>query len=340
MDNSYVEENVDGVTGMLLRRETERQQAMVEKREKEEENMLSIEHASKFTDTFTQKKCEIEDALNAAELGEIDKNQLPFHFEKINKDIVILQRFTSDSAEYILQYDIRKSKETIQSLQQKWQELQKKLLPKEKFGFKIKKGTCITRKETLLQKIEDAVDSVAVSTLPLKAFCGYAENNCGFSGRTGEILSLSPEVVNNKDTVLTNLVGCTVKLVGSPSTLHMTSLHNCRILCGPVKTSVFIDGCADCIFLVACQQLRIHNTKRCDVYSHVTSRTVIEDSTQIGFAPYSWKYENIEHHFKIAGLDMNRNNWNLIDDFNWLASDAPSPNWRVLKADEKKDGWV
>jgi hypothetical protein len=60
----------------------------------------------------------------------------------------------------------------------------------------------------------------------------------------------------------------------------------------------------------------------------------------VGFAPYNWKYENMEHHFKIAGLDINRNNWNLVDDFNWLASDKPSPNWHILKADKKKDDWI
>jgi hypothetical protein len=99
---------------------------------------------------------------------------------------------------------------------------------------------------------------------------------------------------------------------------------------------VFVDGCVDCIFHLACQQLRIHNTKHCNFYLHVTSRAIIEDSTHVGFAPYSWKYENIELHFKTAGLDVNRNNWDLVDDFNWLASDKPSPNWHILKDSEKK----
>jgi hypothetical protein len=340
MDKSQAEKNVGGVVERLLRREKERKQVMEEKREEKEQNVPCTEQFSYFTDTFTQKRCEIEGALNAADLGEVDKNQLPFHFDKISKDIQILQRFTSESTLFLRQYDIRKSNEAIQSLQQKCQELEEKLLPKRKFGFKIKKGSRNTRKESLLQKTENTVNSVSVSTLPYKALCSYTENSCGFSDRTEEILSLSHEVIINRDTVLTNLVGCTVKLVGSPSTLHMASLHNCRIMCGPVATSVFIDDCADCTFFVACQQLRIHNTKRCNVYSHVTSRTIIEDSTQIGFAPYSWKYENMEQHFKIAGLDIGRNNWNLVDDFNWLAIDAPSPNWHILKGDEKKDDWV
>jgi hypothetical protein len=108
-------------------------------------------------------------------------------------------------------------------------------------------------------------------------------------------------------------------------------------MCGPVATSVFVDDCVDCISYLACQQLRIHNTKHCNFYLHVTSRAIIEDSTQVGFAPYSWKYDNIELHFKTAGLDVSRNNWDLVDDFNWLASDKPSPNWHILKDNEKKE---
>lgn len=340
MDKLLAEEKMEIFKAKMLKRDRERRQVIKENREKKEQNMVSTEQVSYFADTFTQKRHEIECAMNAADLGQVDKNQLPSHFDKISKDIQILERFTSDSTLYLQEHDICKSKEALQSLRQKCQELEKRLLPKKKFGFKIKKDSCNTRKESFLQKIEDTVDSISVPMLPFKALCGYTENSCGFSGRTEENLSLPHEVICKKDVLLTNLVGCTVKLIGSPGTLHMASLHNCRIMCGPVARSVFIDDCADCTFLLACQQLRIHNTKHCDIYSHISSRTIIEDSTQVGFAPYNWKYENMEHHFKIAGLDININNWNLVDDFNWLASDEPSPNWHILKADEMKDDWI
>lgn len=341
MDELTVEENREIVTGKLLRRQTERQQELERKRENKEQSSSSAEQISYFADTFTQNRREIESALNAADLGEIDKNQLPSHFDKIGKDIQSLQQFISASTRYLRAYDVRKAQEAIQSLQQKCQEVEERLVPKKKFGFKGRKGSIDARKESLLQKIEDTVDSTSLSKLPFnKHLCQYTENSCGFSGRVGETLSLSHEVICRKDVVLTNLVGCTVRLTGSPSTLHMTSLRNCRVMCGPVATSVFVDDCVDCIFHLACQQLRIHNTKHCSFYLHVTCRAIIEDSSQVGFAPYSWQYENIELHFKTAGLDVNRNNWDLVDDFNWLASDKPSPNWYILKDNEKKDDRV
>ena len=38
-----------------------------------------------------------------------------------------------------------------------------------------------------------------------------------------------------------------------------------------------------------------------------------------------------------AGLDEGVNNWDKVDDFNWLALDKPSPNWTVLPEDERTD---
>ncbi|KAJ9594417.1 hypothetical protein L9F63_014142 [Diploptera punctata] len=340
MDKLNLEDTREIVTEKLLRREEERKQELERKRERKEQNTSSTEQVSYFVDTLSEKRYEIEDALNAAEFGKVDRNQLPSHFDKITKEIQSLQRFISASTLYLRVYDIRKAQEAIQGLQQRSQELEEKLLPKKKFGFKLRKGNS-TKKESFIQKIEDTVDSTSISKLPFhKVLCEYAGNNCGFSGKTGETLSLSHDVICKKDVVLTNLSGCTIKLTGSSSTLHMTSLRNCTIMSGPVATSVFIDDCADCNFILACQQLRVHNTKHCDFYLHVTSRAIIEDTTHVGFAPYNWKYENMERHFAISGLDMNRNNWDLIDDFNWLASDKPSPNWHILTDDEKKCEWV
>ena len=36
------------------------------------------------------------------------------------------------------------------------------------------------------------------------------------------------------------------------------------------------------------------------------------------------------YHSQLSGLDRSTNNWNLVHDFNWLASQEPSPNWLVL----------
>ncbi|XP_067010044.2 tubulin-specific chaperone C [Anabrus simplex] len=333
--------DVSHISERLKRREKERQQLVVKRKEEREQSSASVEQVSYFLETFATKQREIEDILEKAASGNADRSELTHIFETANKDLQTLQHFVSTSTHFLRVYDIRKAQEAIQILQQKMQELEEKLLPKKKFGFKVRKSST-HEKGSFNQKIEDTVDSSnSPGKLPLsKVLSGLSDNICGYSSRVGETLSLSHDVIFKKDVVLSGLEGCTVELTGAPSTLHMSTLRNCRIMSGPVATSIFVDDCTNCTFILACQQLRVHNTKHCDFYLHVTSRAIIEDTTEVRFAPYNWKYENISQHFQLAGLDMNRNNWDLVDDFNWLASDKPSPNWHIMKEDEQNIEWA
>ncbi|KAI1887094.1 hypothetical protein AGOR_G00202580 [Albula goreensis] len=86
-------------------------------------------------------------------------------------------------------------------------------------------------------------------------------------------------------------------------------------------------------------KLRTHNTTDTQVYLHVTSRAIIEDCTRLGFAPFNWSYPGIDADFEVSGLDKDRNNWNQVDDFNWLAVGTPSPNWSVIAEPERKCTW-
>ena len=66
----------------------------------------------------------------------------------------------------------------------------------------------------------------------------------------------------------------TVTILGSPATLHATNMDNVTVLCGPVRTSIFVENCTNCDFVVACQQLRIHTTTQSNFYLHVTSKVI------------------------------------------------------------------
>ncbi len=74
----------------------------------------------------------------------------------------------------------------------------------------------------------------------------------------------------------------------------------CSILCGPVSSSVFLEDCVACVFVLASQQLRVHSSSSSSFYIHVTSRAVIEDSQKLTFAPYSWLYPDIDAHYEVS----------------------------------------
>jgi len=141
------------------------------------------------------------------------------------------------------------------------------------------------------------------------------------------------------DVSLEKLSNCHVFIQGAPSTLHMSSIKNCTILTGPVSTSVFVDGCSNSKLIISCQQLRTHSTTDTDVYLHTTSKAIIEDCHNIRVAPYNWEYSGIDNDFLTAGLNRDVNNWKEVGDFNWLATDKPSPNWTFLPESEIQQNW-
>ena len=71
-------------------------------------------------------------------------------------------------------------------------------------------------------------------------------------------------------------------------------------------------------------------------YLKVTSKGIIEDCKGLQFAPYNLDYSGREDDFSKSGLSPDINNWNDIDDFNWLHSGKQSPNWSLLPEENRQ----
>lgn len=228
-------------------------------------------------------------------------------------------------------YDIKKAQEALKSLQDDIQAAENSLLPKKKFSFKNKKKmqNCL-QKLPIVEKITTNSSNDPISMIKLYM--------CGLKDLADQNLVKYRHEIEKQDIGLHRLQNCTVHLYGAPSTIFISGLTNCHIFAGPVSTSVFIENCRNCTFIFACQQLRVHSCTDSFFYLHVTSRTIIEDSKDLYFAPYNWTYDGQDEDFITAGLDKESNNWNAIDDFNWLVIGTPSPNWTFLE-EEKYRTW-
>ncbi|KAJ8895827.1 hypothetical protein PR048_001165 [Dryococelus australis] len=313
----------------LKKRDEKRLKELEKRRQEKLENRVETEQISYFQEAFSKQAREIEARFQEISSGKISKSMLPNYFYDLANDLSALEQFIAASTFYVRNYDVRKSTETIQTFQGRLRELQDKFLPRKKFAFQ---GVVTKKKKAVGEKIEDAVDSVVISGPPPKSkVLDYMNSSIGYSNRIAEVLTLTQGEVCKESVELTDLQDCTVKVFGTPSTLHLVSLKNCKVFCGPVTTSIFLDNCIDCTFIMACQQLRVHSASHCDFYIHVTSRAIIEDCSSMRFAPYNWKYDDLDKHFEVAGLDPNKNNWTMVEDFNWIISSYPSPNWRVMK---------
>ena len=97
-----------------------------------------------------------------------------------------------------------------------------------------------------------------------------------------------------------------------------------------MQSSVFLDDCSDCVFVVSSQQVRVHNAIRCDFYLFVRSNPIIEDSSALRFAPYRQYHRELDGERNVPKDDDEKENrWRLVEDFNWRRS-GPSPNWSPL----------
>ncbi|KAM9609355.1 tubulin-specific chaperone C [Morphnus guianensis] len=311
----------------LQRREAERQQGVERQRQKKEAQAVKEEQSEFFVAAFAREREAVEALLAAGPL------------EEAAARLQGLQKLLTESVRFLAPYEVRQGQEAVARLQGDLAARRQQLQPKKKFAFRALKREAAAGSEP-----RPAEPARAATAAPAPGH-GPAEGEpggpplCGFSGAEGEELELGPAELLQRDVVLAGLRGCRVRLRGNANTLRVRDCRGCTVLCGPVSTSVLVDGCSDCLLVLACQQLRTHRTRDSRFYVQVTSRAVIEDCATVSFAPYTWSYPGIERDFESSGLDRNRNNWNLVDDFDWLATDKPSPNWSLIPEQERISCW-
>uniref|UniRef100_A0A915HF08 C-CAP/cofactor C-like domain-containing protein n=1 Tax=Romanomermis culicivorax TaxID=13658 RepID=A0A915HF08_ROMCU len=160
----------------------------------------------------------------------------------------------------------------------------------------------------------------------------HFDQNCEMSHIVNQSISIDSSY-DFKDLTVSNLADCTLKISATLSTLYASDLKNCTIISLPICTSIFVRNSKSCTFCVAGQQFRIHDSEKCDFYILVTSRAIVENCRDLRFAPYELKIEKST--YEKAGLNLRTNFWDKVNDFDWPSKNRPSPNWRVLTANER-----
>ncbi|XP_049282734.1 tubulin-specific chaperone C [Anopheles funestus] len=316
------------ITEILNRRHKERElhiQAAKLERQKDAESTEALQY---FEVSFEEKVKLIRNTLENVTSSD-RKAQV---FADSQNEIYDLQRYLSSSTFFLNEYRIKVCQNTINELSKLLDTLRNELLPKKKFGFKSKKIVkMINEKDAKDQDLKQSSEATGTS--------GENHIKWTFSERAEQLIELSASAVNDQTITASKLKNCLIRIEGHPGSLQFAQLDNCVVVCGPTARSIFLDDCTDCKFVVACQQLRCHRSRACDMYLYVTSRAIIEDCKAIRVACYNHQYENIEEDFKQSGLDLSCNNWNILDDFNWLSTDKPSPNWSLLDQEQTIVDW-
>lgn len=142
MDIENMKQTHDRIRNLLIDRDEERKKDLQRKKLIKSLQSSDQENVQYFRDDFDERKKQIDIALLEiinSENGTLLPNDLAIRFDSITKQINLLQKFVSDSTIFLKEYEIRRSQETLHDLIVQTNELEKKYLPKKKFGFKSKK---------------------------------------------------------------------------------------------------------------------------------------------------------------------------------------------------------
>lgn len=326
MDSTTLIKSYSGFPETILKRNKELQEL---RKKKEEFQQPTPEKLQFYLVEYSKLCSEIENIFGSENLKDLQENEIKTFLESIKKKLEGLKTFIAESSIYLRLYDIRKANEDINLFNERLKELEGKFEPKKKFSFKNKSLTNSTM-NNIKQNSSDKIDGVKSHKLPT--------NDGTYAHRFGEIIILQRGEINNKDLVFTDIDNCTIKIYGSPSSLCITRIKNSIILSGPVKTSTFIEQSSNSTFQIACQQLRIHDSHLSTFYLYISSRTIMEDSSDISISSYNWNYDFKEEDFNLCSFGS-QNNWLEVDDFNWLAQDSHSPNWTLLEKEKWQTKW-
>lgn len=274
--------------------------------------------------------------------------------------IARLSTEAQDASSYIPAYDQRTYGDAIKALNSRLQEVRFSVAPKPKFAFKTgglfsakKNESAISindaaelageRRNQMIQAGSSNVSSFATTPIEVASPANEriepvkgptSASNTFVNAKDHEHIILSPTVsldsatgtvTNIKDSVI-NLSSCF--LAG----LTLKNISKSLILCGHVSGAIHLTNVKNSIVVVASRQFRMHDSSDCSVYLLTTSRPIIEDCTGIHFAP-------LPDGFMVAEDGQVENMWENVDDFKWLRNEQ-SPNWDILKAEQRVSGEV
>lgn len=328
-----------GLLERMQRRQEELEERSRQRRQDREEQagLSGSAAADHFLKTFHGLRASLEARVEAAD--GVAADELTDYLDGLVKGVQELQDLLNESSLHLASFQQKKAQKEVNEASAHVQTVVATLQPKKKFGFGRKKAagkSTAPSKETTAKDVPGRPAKDALDALD-----GLAERQFfGFKDETGSTLTAVPEELTGRQLNLQNLVDCTVVALGSPGAIQAASLDHCTVLVGPAARSAFIKDCCRCTFVLAGQQMRVHNTHDTDLYIHVTGAAIIEGCRGVRVAPYNFTYPALDQHYLTSGLDTTTNRWDQLDDFDWLNENEASPNWSILPEGERCNDWL
>ena len=356
-----MEERKANVLKRLEQRELERTKRIQERRIKYEETADPNESIDKFWKEYNELKksirTEIQETVATFQKetrkqrrqrmkDDPENDPVLCKIKEIYRDIASLQQIVTSASLFLAKYDVRSAQEGVATLENELSAAKDKLRPPKKFSFSTglkrhQRGHASAKAAERLKKIQEQKKSSEGITKEKAS--AESERGLVVKNRSECAIRLPQATDETKDEeggdlTLRDLDDCTVGVCKRMSTVRLVNLRSCRVYCGPIDGSVFIDECVGCRVVLAARQVRIHNTTDCTFEVHTNSGPIIEDCTRLRFGPYpNLSYEGSVADFEGSTLGAVRDEggkWRDVKDFKWHRTQA-SPNWTLLEATER-----
>lgn len=113
------------------------------------------------------------------------------------------------------------------------------------------------------------------------------------------------------------------------ASLALRDISRSLVVTGRVAGAAHITGVRGSVLVVDARQVRMHGCADVTVYLWCGSHPIIEDCKGVRFAPLPDVYYRAWRGGDGGGGGTEENQWDQVDDFNWLKAEA-SPNWTRL----------
>lgn len=126
----------------------------------------------------------------------------------------------------------------------------------------------------------------------------------------------------------------TLLVLDNTDQVQIDNVEGSRIFVAASSESIFVRDCTNCVFTIACKQLRTRDCKNCTFYLYSKTEPIIETSTGMSFAPFNGAFKGHREAMLRANLIPEHNLWFAVYDFN--DEGRTGKNWRLV---EDKAEW-
>ncbi|KAJ0407611.1 hypothetical protein ATCC90586_006254 [Pythium insidiosum] len=264
---------------------------------------------------------------------------------KLDSVVAAIHALRNESATaaslYLSRYDIRQTQLIVGKLLELIEATRTAFAPRKKFTFKARaRRQPASASEPADRENTDNNTSHDLSTTAdgaKKSSLFVNPDELVFADRKNETIIIDASTWGNdpdskdgrrRDLSFSRLENCVIVVLVETSAIRGDCLTRCVFYTGPIWGSLWLEQCVDSAFVVACRQLRVHQSSGTAFHLRIASHPIIEDCQRLEFGAYRLRYDDLAAQLERCGLQRDNGLWAKVNDFKWHKAQQ-SPNWRL-----------